>query len=58
MRAKEKSLVTFGIRTRRHVPFRLDFFFRYKFKSKPREFEPAYGGWYAFAMGQSGEKVS
>ena len=28
-----------------------------KFKADPARFEPAYGGWCAFAMGDSGEKV-
>lgn len=28
-----------------------------KFKASPEKFEPAYGGWCAFAMGESGEKV-
>src|SRR6267154_2606687 len=28
-----------------------------KFKSNPEKYEPAYGGWCAFAMGESGEKV-
>jgi YHS domain-containing protein len=28
-----------------------------KFKAAPEKFEPAYGGWCAFAMGESGEKV-
>ena len=28
-----------------------------KFKSSPEKYEPAYGGWCAFAMGKSGEKV-
>lgn len=28
-----------------------------KFKVNPANFEPAYGGWCAFAMGNSGEKV-
>jgi YHS domain-containing protein len=28
-----------------------------KFKSNPDKFEPAYGGWCAYAMGESGEKV-
>lgn len=28
-----------------------------KFKSTPEKFEPAYGGWCAYAMGESGEKV-
>ena len=28
-----------------------------KFKSSPEKYEPAYGGWCAFAMGDSGEKV-
>ena len=28
-----------------------------KFKTAPDTFEPAYGGWCAFAMGESGEKV-
>lgn len=28
-----------------------------KFKSNPSKFEPAYGGWCAFAMGDNGEKV-
>src|SRR5687768_14054211 len=28
-----------------------------KFKTNPEKFEPAYGGWCAFAMGESGEKV-
>jgi YHS domain-containing protein len=28
-----------------------------KFKSSPSKYEPAYGGWCAFAMGESGEKV-
>ena len=28
-----------------------------KFKSAPEKFEPAYGGWCAFAMGETGEKV-
>ncbi len=28
-----------------------------KFKSSPEKFEPAYGGWCAFAMGDTGEKV-
>ncbi|MBL7874422.1 MAG: YHS domain protein [Cyclobacteriaceae bacterium] len=28
-----------------------------KFKANPEKFEPAYGGWCAFAMGETGEKV-
>jgi YHS domain-containing protein len=28
-----------------------------KFKTTPEQYEPAYGGWCAFAMGESGEKV-
>ena len=28
-----------------------------KFKTKPDLYEPAYGGWCAFAMGETGEKV-
>ena len=28
-----------------------------KFKSDPSNYEPAYGGWCAYAMGESGEKV-
>lgn len=28
-----------------------------KFKSSPEKYEPAYGGWCAFAMGETGEKV-
>ncbi|QLH33164.1 MAG: YHS domain protein [Cyclobacteriaceae bacterium] len=28
-----------------------------KFKQAPENYEPAYGGWCAFAMGDSGEKV-
>jgi YHS domain-containing protein len=28
-----------------------------KFKSKPTLYEPQYGGWCAYAMGESGEKV-
>jgi YHS domain-containing protein len=28
-----------------------------KFKAYPEKFEPAYGGWCAFAMGETGEKV-
>jgi YHS domain-containing protein len=28
-----------------------------KFKSNPEKYEPAYGGWCAFAMGETGEKV-
>lgn len=28
-----------------------------KFKTAPDKYEPAYGGWCAFAMGESGEKV-
>jgi len=28
-----------------------------KFKLAPDKYEPAYGGWCAFAMGESGEKV-
>ncbi len=28
-----------------------------KFKSKPSIYEPQYGGWCAYAMGESGEKV-
>ncbi|MFZ6011623.1 MAG: YHS domain-containing (seleno)protein [Bacteroidota bacterium] len=28
-----------------------------KFKSKPDQYEPAYGGWCAYAMGENGEKV-
>lgn len=28
-----------------------------KFKSSPEKYEPAYGGWCAFAMGEKGEKV-
>jgi len=30
---------------------------RDKFKTSPEKFEPAYGGWCAFAMGETGEKV-
>lgn len=28
-----------------------------KFKATPLKYEPAYGGWCAFAMGETGEKV-
>jgi len=28
-----------------------------KFKTAPEKYEPAYGGWCAYAMGESGEKV-
>ncbi len=28
-----------------------------KFKASPEEYEPAYGGWCAYAMGETGEKV-
>ena len=28
-----------------------------KFKATPEKFEPAYGGWCAYAMGETGEKV-
>jgi YHS domain-containing protein len=28
-----------------------------KFKADPEKFEPAYGGWCAYAMGEKGEKV-
>ncbi|MCB0486880.1 MAG: YHS domain protein [Cyclobacteriaceae bacterium] len=28
-----------------------------KFKSNPDHYEPSYGGWCAYAMGESGEKV-
>lgn len=28
-----------------------------KFKSSPDKYEPAYGGWCAYAMGETGEKV-
>lgn len=28
-----------------------------RFKATPEKYEPAYGGWCAFAMGESGEKV-
>jgi YHS domain-containing protein len=28
-----------------------------KFKASPGKYEPAYGGWCAYAMGESGEKV-
>src|SRR5882672_977139 len=28
-----------------------------KFKVNPEKYEPAYGGWCAYAMGESGEKV-
>jgi len=28
-----------------------------KFRSSPEKFEPAYGGWCAYAMGETGEKV-
>ena len=28
-----------------------------RFKSAPSKYEPAYGGWCAYAMGESGEKV-
>lgn len=28
-----------------------------KFKTNPAKFEPAYGGWCAYAMGETGEKV-
>lgn len=28
-----------------------------KFKANPERYEPAYGGWCAYAMGESGEKV-
>lgn len=30
---------------------------RGKFKANPENYEPAYGGWCAYAMGASGEKV-
>lgn len=29
-----------------------------KFKANPEKYEPAYGGWCAYAMGASGEKVN
>ena len=28
-----------------------------KYKTDPEKYEPAYGGWCAYAMGESGEKV-
>lgn len=28
-----------------------------KFKANPEKYEPAYGGWCAYAMGEAGEKV-
>src|SRR5688572_27190053 len=28
-----------------------------RFKSNPDKYEPAYGGWCAYAMGETGEKV-
>jgi YHS domain-containing protein len=28
-----------------------------RFKANPEKYEPAYGGWCAFAMGETGEKV-
>ena len=28
-----------------------------KFKASPEKYEPSYGGWCAYAMGESGEKV-
>lgn len=28
-----------------------------KFKASPQKYEPAYGGWCAYAMGETGEKV-
>lgn len=28
-----------------------------KFKTNPEKYEPAYGGWCAYAMGKNGEKV-
>lgn len=28
-----------------------------KFKADPKKYEPAYGGWCAYAMGESGDKV-
>lgn len=28
-----------------------------KFKTSPEKYEPAYGGWCAYAMGETGEKV-
>ena len=28
-----------------------------KFKTNPEKYEPAYGGWCAYAMGETGEKV-
>jgi hypothetical protein len=28
-----------------------------RFKKDPRQYEPAYGGWCAYAMGKTGEKV-
>ena len=28
-----------------------------KFKTSPEKYEPAYGGWCAYAMGENGEKV-
>jgi YHS domain-containing protein len=28
-----------------------------RFKASPEEYEPAYGGWCAYAMGETGEKV-
>ncbi|MDH4058109.1 MAG: YHS domain protein [Cyclobacteriaceae bacterium] len=28
-----------------------------KFKASPQKYEPAYGGWCAYAMGENGEKV-
>jgi hypothetical protein len=29
----------------------------FKFKTNPEKYEPAYGGWCAYAMGETGEKV-
>jgi hypothetical protein len=28
-----------------------------RFKASPEKYEPAYGGWCAYAMGETGEKV-
>ena len=41
-----------GITYRFATPANLD-----KFKTNPEKYEPAYGGWCAYAMGATGEKV-
>lgn len=49
---KELNAIFEGVSYRFSTAANLDLF-----KSNPAKYEPAYGGWCAYAMGKSGEKV-